>query len=541
MRGGLLAGASALRMSHQVGEALVPVMIGYVVDQAIAPGSERQLVIGLAGLGLVFAVLSWSYRLGARAGVRVAAEAGHDIRLRMIRRVLQPYGTAGVMADGEVLAISTSDADQVAGISGLIIYCAASVAALTTAAIALFSTSWKLGVLVLAGAPILLALVSVLSGPMGRRSSAEQAGIGQASAVAADLVTGLRVLKGIRAEDAGAERYRQASQASLGATLRAAYAEAGLEAATATLGALFLAAVAWVGGGLALSGEISIGGFIAAFGLAQFIAAPMSVLSIVGPRIAQAVASARRVTTVLEQPPAIVQTGSGSLPHGPGRLELRDLVVEEFAPLSFTVEPESFVGVAIDNSGHARALAECLGRQIDIGEGGVYLDGRAYGEIDVEALRRLVVYAGHDATLFGNTVSEVLGGADREWSGHVLEAVRVDEVITALGDHDRIGFDGSNLSGGQRQRLLLAQALVTDPPILVAHDPTTAIDPVTEDGLADGLRSLRAGRTTILITTSPILLSHCDEVIFVENGGLAVATHDELVTSNDAYRKLVHP
>lgn len=545
-RPGLLTVASALRMSHQVGEALVPVMIGYVVDRAIGPSSVRELALGLAGLGVVFAVLSWSYRLGSRAGVRAAAEAGHEVRMDLMTRVLDPYGAARAgRAHGELLSISTSDADKVAGINGLIIYCAASLAALCTAAVALFATSWKLGVLVLVGTPVLLALVSALSGPLGRRSSAEQAGVGQASAVAADLVAGLRVVKGISAETAASARYRQASRASLTSTVRAAYAEAGLEAATTTLSALFLAAVAWVGGTLALRGEISIGGFIAAFGLAQFVATPMSQLAAVGARWAQARASARRVAAVLTEPSSLRAHGRDPISAGPGNLELRDVVVAELGPLSFRIDT-GLVGVVVDEPGHAQVLAECLGRQIDPDRGSLLIDGQAYGRLDVDALRRTVVYAGHDARLFGHSVDEVMARSDKDaaWAQHVMAATRADEVVSTLehGSADLIGPDGANLSGGQRQRLLLAQSLATDPPVLVLHDPTTAIDPVTEDEIGAGLAALRRGRTTVLVTTSPILLSRCDWVLFVCAGRLAgEGRHGELVAGNDTYRMLVQP
>ncbi len=545
-RAGLLSVAAILRMSHQVGEALVPVMIGYVVDRAIGPSSARELVLGLAGLGAVFAVLSWSYRLGSRAGVRVAAEAGHEIRMRLMARVLDPYGAARAgRAHGELLSISTSDADKVAGANGLVIYCAASLAALSTAATALFLVSWKLGVLVLVGTPVLLALVSVLSGPLGRRTSAEQAGVGRASAVAADLVAGLRVVKGISAETAASARYRQASRTSLTATLRAAYAEAGLEAATTTLSALFLAAVAWVGGLLALRGEISIGGFIAAFGLAQFVATPMSQLAAAGARWAQAGASARRVAAVLVEPSGLRAQGRDPVSARPGSLELQDVVVTGLGPLSLRIEA-GLVGVVVDQAGHAQLLAECLGRQIDPEGGRLLIDGRAYGDLDVDALRRAVVYAGHDARLFGRSVDEVMArsGDDPAWVRRVLAATRADEVVSTLrhGSAGLIGPDGANLSGGQRQRLLLAQSLVSDPPVLVLHDPTTAVDPVTEDEIGEGLVALRRGRTTALLTTSPILLSRCDRVLFVHGGRLAAeGSHGDLVAGNDRYRRLVQP
>ncbi|MCP3812152.1 ABC transporter ATP-binding protein/permease, partial [Mycobacteriaceae bacterium Msp059] len=95
---------------------------------------------------------------------------------------------------------------------------------------------------------------------------------------------------------------------------------------------------------------------------------------------------------------------------------------------------------------------------------------------------------------------------------------------------------------GQRQRLTLARALAADPDILVLHDPTTAVDAVTEQAIADGIRRLRppSGRTTLIVTSSPALLATADRVVVVADGRVrAEGTHRELTDSDPVDRKLV--
>jgi ABC-type multidrug transport system fused ATPase/permease subunit len=75
-----------------------------------------------------------------------------------------------------------------------------------------------------------------------------------------------------------------------------------------------------------------------------------------------------------------------------------------------------------------------------------------------------------------------------------------------------VGENGNRLSGGQRQRIALARALATGAPVLVLHDPTTAVDSVTEQTIAKRLAGARTGRSTLLITSSPALLGACDRV-----------------------------
>lgn len=104
----------------------------------------------------------------------------------------------------------------------------------------------------------------------------------------------------------------------------------------------------------------------------------------------------------------------------------------------------------------------------------------------------------------------------------------------------RITERGRSLSGGQRQRLALARSLVTDPEVLVLDEPTSAVDSHTEARIAQGVKELRAGRTTIVFASSPLLLDSADRVVFVHEGAVAaVGGHRELVRTDARYRAVV--
>ncbi len=108
------------------------------------------------------------------------------------------------------------------------------------------------------------------------------------------------------------------------------------------------------------------------------------------------------------------------------------------------------------------------------------------------------------------------------------------------GSDTLIAERGCSLSGGQRQRVALARALAADPPVLVLHDPTTAVDAVTEARIATGIRELRSDKTALLITTSAVLLAVTDRVVLIETGAVtADNTHDELARSHAGYREAV--
>ncbi|MFE2436109.1 ATP-binding cassette domain-containing protein, partial [Streptomyces sp. NPDC059409] len=96
------------------------------------------------------------------------------------------------------------------------------------------------------------------------------------------------------------------------------------------------------------------------------------------------------------------------------------------------------------------------------------------------------------------------------------------------------------LSGGQRQRLALARSLITDPEVLVLDEPTSAVDSHTEARIAQGVRTLRAGRTTVVFTSSPLLLDRADRIVFLHDGEVAaVGAHRELLHTEPGYRAVV--
>ena len=533
-------------MTHQAAEALVPVVVGVVIDEAIVTGDGERLVMTLAVLAGLFAVLSTAFRIGFRRVVRAEERAAHELRVELAQRVLHPAGGAdGGRLPGELLSIATSDAQRVGTVNLALAFGAGVLAAVAVAAIVLLRISLPLGLLVVLGLPPVLLFVQLAGRPLSRRASAEQDRAAAASGLATDLVRGLRVLKGIGAEDAAIDRYHGASRESLGATLRAARAEAAYDAATSIVTGAFLVLVALVAARLALSGDISIGELIAAIGLAQFLIGPLGRVAYVGGEVARARASAQRAAEVLSAPPA-VQGGTRPAPTpARGELRLRGVTHGALRDVSASLPAGGFVGLVTAEPEAARALLECLAREADPSAGAIELDGVPLTELDPAQLHRAVLVAPHDAELFEQTLAENVAAAAGDTGAQLdaaLAAAVADEVADALpeGRDTKLAERGSSLSGGQRQRVALARALAADPAVLVLHDPTTAVDAATEARIATGLRELRRGRSTLVLTTSPALLAASDHVIVIADGEVADSgKHGELLRRNDAYRLAV--
>jgi putative ABC transport system ATP-binding protein len=212
-------------MGHQTGEALVPLLIGLAIERGVVDGDAAGLLLWLCVLAVVYVGLSYSFRFSARAGERASVTAAHHLRTALVERVLAPEGGAAEgRLPGELANTATEDAKRVGAVAMALIVGIAASTGLAVGAVVLLRMSVPLGLLVLLGTPLLLWLGHLLSKPLERRSETEQERAARASGVAADLVAGLRVLKGIGAEPAAVARYRRISQNSLTATVRAARA-----------------------------------------------------------------------------------------------------------------------------------------------------------------------------------------------------------------------------------------------------------------------------------------------------------------------------
>ncbi|MFC8172398.1 ABC transporter ATP-binding protein [Streptomyces sp. NPDC057250] len=541
-----VGGASLLAMAHQACEALVPVVIGLTIDEAVGTGSAGALLRWLLVLAGLFLVLSTCYRISARFAEGAGESAAHRIRQDLAARVLDPRGGADTgRLPGALTAVATGDARRVGSVASALPYALSALTGLAVSAVALLRVSVPLGLLVLLGVPPLLWIGHLISRPLERRSEAEQEHAAHASGVAADLVAGLRVLKGMGAEGAAVSRYRETSRGSLASALRAASSRAWHDGAILALTGVFIAVIGLVGAHLAMRGTISVGDLVAAVGLAQYLLGPFQLLTYVNGEFAQARASADRIAEVLASPPAVA-AGTVPLPSPvTGRLRLRGLTHGALRGLDLDVAPGSVVGVVSRDPAAANDLLLCLGREREPAGGTVELDGVPLADLDPGDARRAILVAHHDADLFEDSLlANVRAGAGDGAPdvGPALAAAAADDVADALPDgvHTVLAERGRSLSGGQRQRVALARALAADPPVLVVHDPTTAVDTVTEARIAARLRELRRGRTTLLVTTSPALLAGTDVVVMLDEGTVAAeGSHPELVASHETYRSAV--
>jgi len=515
---------------HQVTEALVPVFIGIVIDRAIEPTDPVALVLMLLALAVLFVVLTFAWRLSARQVTRVFTAGEHELRLLAADRVLHPRGLAERRASGQVLAITAADSSNVAGLAWVFAEIGASSAAVLTTVVALLLISWPLALVVVVATLVQLVVIHLLSTRLDERAAAEQDRAAEAGALATDIVSGLRVVKGLGAETVAATRYRRTSRRAMRAAIRTAEADARLSAVGGVGGGVTLALVAVTAAWFALGGvpgfRISIGDLVAVVGLAQFVRAPMEYLGYFGGYLAAKRGSARRLSALLLTGHAVPTTSDAvSQPADiadPGDTELDDAdgpaarLVLTFDSVRLEVPEGALVGV--DAGSAADALLDRFAGRAPLSAGELVLDGADVASLDPATLRRTLAAPPHDAAVFTGSVRDNLFTETVDEA--LLAIAGLDEVLEHLPDglESSVGEHGRFLSGGQRQRLLLARTLSQGHRMLVLHEPTSSVDTLTEHRIATGLAAHAAasGRSIVLLTSSPALLAVCSQVVVVE-------------------------
>ncbi|RUL94660.1 ABC transporter ATP-binding protein [Verrucosispora sp. FIM060022] len=527
---------------HQVCEALVPVAIGLVIDQAVGTGSTTAMVWSVVGIFALFLALTMGWRFGFWFLSKAVVRESHDLRMQVVRRVLTGRGIRTSRQNGELLSIATSDTQAAAELLELGSRMISAFLGLTVATVVLLRIDWSLGLGLVVGVPLLVLGLHALGPVVERHTSAQQQAIGRAAATASDLLRGLRPLRGFGGVDEAARRYRAASRTSLRANVGAVRAGATFVGVSTFTTGLLVTVVAALAGWFALQGRITVGELITIVGLATFISDPVLNLADCVFRLATARASAARVAEVLAAPE---QAGSGDTVARPGPLVLDEVHAPGLDGVSLTVRPGELLGVVTEQTRTADAITDLLAGARPPERGEVTLAGTPVADLDVATLRRVVLVEPHAVDLFGSTLREVLQTGDEHDDDALrrgMAAASVDVLTDGDAGLDRELLDrGLDLSGGQRQRIALARALLADRPVTVLRDPTTAVDAVTEHTIADGVRAYRADgeRATVLVTTSAPLLDRCDRVVFVHAGRVAAVGRHRDLLARSAYAEVV--
>lgn len=540
----------ALSVSTVLG-ALLPVVMGHSVDAAITSGlasSTWQWLALLLGLITVVALAD---------GINQVSEIASFLNgcLHPARAVAHRIARAGRGAKqdkpaGDVVAGVINDVDMIGMGVLFVAEVASSALAIVVVTIFMYKMSTLLATMVVIGLPLTLALIALVVKPLQKKFEQRREEQGKLATISTDAVMGLRVLRGVGGEEFYNQQYRQQSQKLREVGVNVAHNQAALTITKTTLPNLFIAIVTGVGALLAFQGQISVGELVAFAGITAYLATPFNIAGQAAYLGSRAWVGAGKLAEF-----SAVQPLTSSIADESKRKIDFDSSVLVDGETGTEIQPGILTALVCSRPTVAADLARRLARVDD-------KDEARLGQIDLRSLpvsqvRQGILLSEAEAQLFTGPLGEGLQGREADPPrpqtvaqlvyqeffeeigrtegplrrsdppspdarlADVMNLADAQDVLDSLpgGMSGELSQSGRNLSGGQRQRVALARALYADPQVLIAIEPTSAVDSHTEDRISTALQAHRSGKTTLVVTTSPLWLDKCDEVVFIDEDG----------------------
>lgn len=558
--------------------ALISWAMGHTLDAALAFGLSLQLaqwtglfllIILLVAIGDSLAQLT---EISAWMGSAVGAPRTLSERTSDRARSFKHASSAG-----DILTAVNADAHALGQATALIPELLASAAAVVLVAVLMLRVSVSLGLIVIIGMPILFALLLLIAKPLEQRQSAFRAEQGELTSISTDAVQGLRILRGIGGETTYTRAYRAQSARVRAAGIRVAPTVSLLAAIRSAAPMLFSVLVVAQGAVLVSEARMSVGQLLAFYGYTVYLRHPVWLLGESVEHMTRAWVGAKRAADLLgieamvwDAPPTgenAPPTRGDALPTDEDEPSPQWAHAQLIDPVSeVCITPAAISVILAPAPDMALRVCRRLARIDDAEDNGLLVDPKgtiALAELPIDKVRENILLAEEIPQIFAGTLRDALLGSrapeervpgtteaiyrnvlenaelgdelkqSSENKGieecdarlfSALEAAAAADVIDSLdaGLDGRLSELGRNLSGGQRQRLALARAYAQDAPILLLVEPTSALDSHTEAIIAERLPLERAGRTTVLVTESPILARAAERIIVLDAEGHAI-------------------
>ena len=532
----------------------VPLLSRTLVDGAILAGDAGALRLVVL---LFAAVTAAGFGLNVWSGLRytrVSADVLFDMRLALYRHLqtLSPRFHARTRF-GDVLSRLNNDIGEIQRVaSEVVLAWVGNVLFLIGAVVALAYLDLRLLLLGTAALPVSVwALVRYR-----RRLETRVAVLRERSAdigsFLVETLQGVRLVVAANAQEREVRRFRARNGRFVDALMamqRTTYLSGGLP------GLVLSGSTALVflyGGQRVIDGTLTLGTLVAFMAYQLRLFAPVQALMGLYASFATVRVSLGRVHEILDVEPEVVEPpGAAALPAVRGELALDDVTLsfDRGAPVLEHVTLKAPAGACLaivgPSGGGKSTIADLLLRFLDPDAGAVRLDGRDLRTLRLRDLRARVALVEQEPAVFHASIAENIRYARPEATGGEVRAAAEAAGLAGLlarlpeGCATVVGERGAALSAGERQRLALARALLADPSVLVLDEPTAALDPESEQQVADGFGKVMRGRTTVVITHRAALARRADRVAVLD--GARVVEHgapDELMARGGRFAQL---
>lgn len=547
-----------------VGEIMMPWLLRGVLNAGSAGTLTVGGCIGYMAAMILTALLMMAGGVGgAYFGTRASVGFSADLRLDLYKKV-QSYSFANIdrFSSGSLVTRLTNDVTQLQNfINMLLRMCLRAPGMMIGALIMAVALRPDLSLVFCVSIPVLFIAILFIVRRGFPRFKVVQERIDTLNSTVEESVTNVRVVKSFVREDHEEEKFRGANGALRRAGMAAYKIMIGIQPVMTICMNLTTVAVLWIGGRIVMREAGTVGGMQVG-DLSSFVTYVTQILSslmmvtMMFMMSSRAMASARRISEVLDELPDISDEGAAQpeLRVEHGDVEFRDVSfryykgssAEVLSHINLHIKAGSTVGIIGSTGCGKTTLVSLIPRLYDTDSGEVLVDGVNVRDYSLYHLREGVGMVLQKNVLFSGTIAENLrwGNADAS-DEEMLKASRAaeaDKFVSSFpeGYETVLGQGGANVSGGQKQRLCITRALLKKPKIIILDDSTSAVDTATEARIREAFATSLAGTTKIIIAQRISSVRECDNIIVFGDGEIVgEGTHDELMSSCEDYRDIV--
>jgi len=531
-----------------------PWVLRHAIDDLTVAVTHQKLWLYAAAI-LLLVVAEGFFRYQMRMIlIGISRDVEYELRNRIFHHLtLLPPAYYQRSRIGELMSRASNDMSAVRMVLGPgIMYTANTVATFGGAVALMTAISGRLTLLAL----VPLVLVSVLVRHYGRqiqeRYEGVQAQLAEMNALVQENLAGARVVRAYAQERHEEARFAAANETYVARNRQLIHITGIVYPGIQFLMGLGSLTVLWLGGRMVVAGTITLGAFVAFGAYLAMLNWPMIALGWVVNLFERAEASSGRIHAILDAPVGIRDEDPEDVREIAGAVELRSL---SFAygdgptvlhDVDLAVPAGATVAVVGPTGSGKKTLVSLLARLWDPPPGTLFVDGHDVRRIPLAVLRGAVGFVPQESFLFSDTVREnvafgVRGDGSAALAEQAAETAQLAKDVRDFphGFETAVGERGITLSGGQKQRAALARAIAVGPRILVLVVSMSAVDTETEEQILEGLRDVRRGRTTFLVSHRVSTVKDADIIVALRDGRVVEkGTHDELVARGGFYADL---
>ena len=536
-------------------ETLIPFLMASIIDDGVEAGNMRHIYI-VGGMMIAAALCGlFCGIMGGKFGARASTGFARNLRQAMFENIqtfsfsnLDKFSTAGL-----VTRLTTDVTNLQMAYQMILRMCfRAPISMICAMAMAFFINAQLATVYLIAVILLAFVLIFIIKRAMKYFQMAFPK-YDELNASVQENVSAIRVVKAYVREDYETTKFKKASQGIYDIFSKAERnVVLNMPVMQFTVYSCILL-ISWIGAKLIVQDMLMTGELMSLLAYCMNILMSLMMLSMIFVMMSMSIASARRITEVLNEKSDLTNPVNPVREVANGEIEFRDVSFSYYGDadksvlrdINLKINAGETIGIIGGTGSSKTSLINLISRLYDVTSGTVMVGGRDVREYDMESLRNQVAVVLQKNVLFSGTILENLRWGDEnateEECRRACRLACADEFIEKMPDgyNTYIEQGGTNVSGGQKQRLCIARALLKKPKVLILDDSTSAVDTATDAKIRKAFAEEIPDTTKLIIAQRVSSVQNADRIIVMDDGRInGFGTHEELLESNEIYREV---